>query len=161
MKHVHELPVLNTPKTHIDPVCGMKVGEESAAGNSEYRGRTYFFCALGCKRKFDADPQQFLEPRKPVAAVSHDVEYTCPMHPEIRQMGPGNCPKCGMALEPSGVAVEAENPEFAFMWRRFWISAVLTLPLLAMMTREFFVKHPMDANWVGILQFGMATPVVL
>ena len=99
----------------IDPVCGMSVNPESAAGSFEFEGKLYFFCSRHCREKFRADPQRFLSPAQPVtigiqrhptpAPASKDArEYTCPMHPEVRQIGPGSCPKCGMALEPVSAA---------------------------------------------------------
>src|SRR5438270_9264100 len=103
--------------TVIDPVCGMKVDPAKAAGRSELQNKSYFFCCLGCKTKFDADPARYLSGPKPglvqlsmtapvTACTAHkptpqaSIEYTCPMDPEVRQLGPGSCPKCGMALEP-------------------------------------------------------------
>ena len=105
-----------------------------AAGSFEYRGQTYYFCGKGCLAKFQADPLKYLAPKPAVPAATarpKDVEYTCPMHPEVVQMGPGTCPICGMALEPKEIqAGDTENPELADMQRRFWVSVVLSLPLV-------------------------------
>jgi P-type Cu+ transporter len=125
--------------TFIDPVCGMTVDPERAAGNSEYKGQTYYFCGKGCLTRFEADPTAFLRQR-PAAEDHHDpevqagVEYTCPMHPEIVQIGPGSCPICGMALEPKAISLDTpeDNSELDDMQRRFWISAALTLPIVAL-----------------------------
>src|SRR5712691_13353044 len=125
--------------THRDPVCGMTVNPAKAAGSSEHRGRTYYFCGAGCLAKFTAEPDRYLRPPdvQPLVVVvplppkqrTQQVEYTCPMHPEVRQMGPGACPKCGMALEPEMVSIEDEdNPELADMSRRFRASLGLALP---------------------------------
>ena len=151
-------------KTQVDPVCSMKVQASKVAGRSEFQGKTYYFCGLGCKKKFDGAPEQFLtKSERPARTDSDKVEYTCPMHPEVRQMGPGTCPKCGMALEPRGVSREAENPELADMNRRFWIAAVLTMPLLLMMLVALFWPdghHLMESRRAGWVQFALATPVV-
>ena len=148
---------------HIDPVCGMTVLPETAAGSFEYNDKKYYFCSIGCLNKFKADPQAFLDP-KPKNDQPKNAEYTCPMHPEIRQIGPGSCPKCGMALEPVEITLEdAEDPELADMSRRFWISAVLTLPIFILAMGEMFpgfhsIVSPRVSIWI---QFILATPVVL
>src|SRR4051794_25877963 len=112
-----------TEKTYRDPVCGMSVTKEKAAGTYEYKGEHYYFCALSCLKKFQADPEKYLNP-KPAAAADGAGKYTCPMHPEVIQDGPGTCPKCGMALEPLEVTHEEQaNPELADMRRRLWWSA--------------------------------------
>jgi Cu+-exporting ATPase len=143
-----------------DPVCGMRVDPATAKHRAEHAGAAYFFCGAGCKAKFAADPGKYLAPKTeppPAAAVS-DAIYTCPMHPEVRQKGPGSCPICGMALEPAVVSRDAaENPELRDMTRRFWIGAVLALPLVALdMGLERFVP-PLLSVW---LQAALATPVV-
>ena len=157
-------PELEETSSRIDPVCGMEVTPSKAAGTSDYRGQTYYFCGLGCKRKFDAEPQRYADKKKEAPpAGAENVEYTCPMHPEVRQMGPGICPKCGMALEPSGVAVSDANPELEEMSRRFWISAALTAPLLLMMLVHVlgYGGAMMETRAAGWVQFALATPVVL
>ncbi len=149
--------------THIDPVCGMTVDPNSAAGTHTYNGKEHYFCSKGCVEKFKADPEKYLSPREPKDQPL-DVEYTCPMHPEIVQIGPGTCPKCGMALEPVEVSLEdVEDPELIDMRRRFWISAVLTLPVFILAMAEMLpgfaaIVSPNVSIWV---QFLLATPVVL
>lgn len=146
-----------------DPVCGMRVSPETAAGKNEHNGETYYFCATGCLEKFKADPEKFLNPQ-PAEDLPQDVEYTCPMHPEIVQIGPGSCPICGMALEPKEITLDDKpDPELIDMRRRFWISAVLTLPVFVLAMGEMFVQHggafPTGrvSAWI---QFVLATPVV-
>lgn len=135
-----------------DPVCGMKVSPDKAAATAEHDGTTFYFCGKGCHAKFIADPDKYLRPAPaaPPAAGSELVEYTCPMDPEIRQMGPGTCPKCGMALEPAGVVLNEDTSELDGMTRRLCVAAALSLPLLFMM----FTK-PMP-----IVELGLATAVV-
>jgi Cu+-exporting ATPase len=140
-------------RTVKDPVCQMDVNPQTAKGKYEYQGRTYYFCCQRCVEKFAAEPGKYLAGlagQRP-APLRYDT-YTCPMHPEVRQMGPGACPKCGMALEPETVTgEEEENPELVDMTRRFWVSAALTAPLVA-------VSMSMRWPW---LQFALATPVVV
>ncbi|HEX8999179.1 MAG TPA: heavy metal translocating P-type ATPase [Blastocatellia bacterium] len=97
--------------THIDPVCGMSVNPATAAGKHNHNGKTYYFCSAHCLHKFSADPEAVLHP-VPKPPASTDIEYTCPMDPEVRQMGPGACPKCGMALEPATLAMPATKTEY-------------------------------------------------
>src|SRR5262245_25000432 len=123
-------------ETVRDPVCGMTIDPARAAGQFNYRGTTYYFCNPVCRERFQADPERYLtSAHAAVATMPGDIEreYTCPMHPEIRQRGPGACPKCGMALEPVDATEDVENPELADMSHRFWWSAVLTAPILAFM----------------------------
>ena len=136
----------------IDPVCGMTVNPATAAAVAEHDGVSYYFCGKGCHAKFVADPEKYLSPSKPTPAPAGaaQMEYTCPMDPEVRQMGPGTCPKCGMALEPVGVALEEDTSELSAMTTRLWIAAVLTLPLLMMM-----FTRPMP-----LLELLLATAVV-
>ncbi|MGZ7039886.1 MAG: HAD-IC family P-type ATPase, partial [Thermoanaerobaculia bacterium] len=156
-------------KPHIDPVCGMTVDPERAAGTSIYQGETIYFCNKGCKAKFDADPTKYIakpepkpEPKPPAAS---DVIYTCPMHPEVRQIGPGVCPKCGMALEPEGAVAEEDDSELRNMNRRFWVSVVLALPLvvIAMGSHLPGVRDSLGriAPYQPWIELGLATPVVL
>jgi P-type Cu+ transporter len=148
-----------------DPVCGMTVDPHTAAHRHVHRGRTYYFCSAGCRAKFAADPAKYLAGD---AASSEPVPegaiYTCPMHPQIRQVGPGTCPICGMALEPElATADTGPNPELADMTRRFWIGLVLALPVVVLeMGAHFFGAHRwVDQTLSNWLQFALATPVVL
>ncbi len=194
-----------------DPVCGMKVDPRRAAGEQEFEGETYYFCGRSCVQRFAADPRSFLEPAvkeaepagegEAAAGAAAGVEYICPMDPEVRQMGPGSCPKCGMALEPEtatlpprrteytcpmhpevvrpepgacpicGMALEPRevtaaevNPELATMTRRFWVSAALALPLLALMISGMFrsmpLQHLMGARSWAWVEMALATAVV-
>src|SRR5436853_5393805 len=115
----------------IDPVCGMSVDPATAAATYRHGGRDYYFCCQHCLQKFKADPAAFIgdKPRQQPKAMP-GVDYTCPMHPEVVQKGPGACPKCGMALEPmQPTAEEAPDPELIDMQRRFWVGAALALPV--------------------------------
>jgi len=148
-----------------DPVCGMTVDPHTAKHRAEHAGRTYYFCAAGCRTKFVADPEKYLSPaERAVEDVPEGAIYTCPMHPEIRQVGPGACPICGMALEPDLVTAEAQpNPELADMSRRLGIGLALTIPvfILEMGSHLFGLHHVIGAtasNWVQLI---LATPVVL
>ncbi len=150
----------------IDPVCGMSVMADTAAGKYDFKGETFYFCSSGCLNKFKQNPDGFLDKGKQEKAVaeSEGVEYTCPMHPEIVQIGPGSCPKCGMALEPMVMTLDdGPDPEYIDMKRRFWISAVLTIPVFALAMAEMLpnfheIVSPTTSIWI---QFILATPVVL
>jgi Cu+-exporting ATPase len=154
--------------SEIDPVCGMKVRPEKAAAFIEHAGRTWYFCGQGCFRKFEANPSQYdgSQKPKPVAPPVVGATYTCPMHPEIVRSGPGDCPKCGMALEPMmATADEVPNLELISMTRRFWIGLALTLPLLAIMLAEMFPSYSLEIlmtspalGWIELL---LSAPVVL
>ena len=176
MKHEGHpsFPILQSPPipepTAKDPVCGMDVIPSRAAGTYDYEGKTYYFCALSCLKKFQQAPETYLQakqrPSSIPTAVVHDVEHTCPMHPEIRQMGPGSCPKCGMALEPSVTTLDTdENPELKDMSRRFWASLVLTVPVFLLAMSEMIpgqpVQHAIPGRLLAWTQFALATPVVL
>src|ERR1051326_5383080 len=131
--HVHGHGALAENEHAVeDPVCGMKVDPHTAKHRHQYEGHTYYFCSGGCLAKFVADPKRYLEKSStPLANVPEGTIYTCPMHPQIRQVGPGSCPICGMALEPVVATAEAgPNPELVDMTRRFWIGLVLSLPVL-------------------------------
>ena len=148
-----------------DPVCGMDVDPNTARHKVEHAGRPYYFCSAGCKDKFVADPGRYL---KGAAAKTADVPpgtiYTCPMHPEIRQVGPGSCPICGMALEPEIVSAESgPNPELIDFTRRFWIGLVLTVPVFILEMGGHLVGshgwiNQSLSNWAQLV---LATPVVL
>lgn len=146
-----------------DPVCGMTVSPATAAGQYVYQDKTYYFCATGCLDRFRLAPEKFLNPQKPEAQPA-DIEYTCPMHPEVLQIGPGTCPKCGMALEPKVISLDDKpDPEYLDMKRRFAVSAVLTLPVFGLAMAEMLPGfHSMISPQVSIwIQFLLATPVVL
>jgi len=154
-------------KTVTDPVCGMKVVPEEAKWKTEYAGRAWYFCGQSCLKKFEAEPQKYDGSQSAVpkpASAPAGGEYTCPMHPEIRQNGPGSCPICGMALEPVDVTSDAPNHELQDMTLRFWIGAALTLPLLAIMVSHLMPGRPLQRildHGPGWLEFALATPVVL
>ena len=148
-----------------DPVCGMTVDPHSAKHRHTHEGHPYYFCSGKCREKFIAESTKYLKPEtKPAAPVPAGTIYTCPMHPEIRQEGPGSCPICGMALEPEIVSADsAPNPELADMTRRFWIGLALALPVFALeMGGHLTGLHQwlgqQTSNWI---QFLLATPVVL
>ncbi len=147
----------------VDPVCGMTVDPASAKASAEHDGRTYYFCCNGCRTKFAADPEKYLKPREPAPAIEGAI-YTCPMHPEIRQEGPGTCPICGMALEPEVMTAEtAPNPELADMSRRFWIGLVFTLPVFVLEMGGHFLglDQWVTPAWSNYIQFALSTPVAL
>ena len=156
-------------KTARDPVCGMSVNPETSKHRFEHDGTTYHFCSNGCRTKFEADPAKYLDKAEAAAEakqapVPAGTIYTCPMHPEIRQVGPGTCPICGMALEPDVVSLDdAPNPELADMARRFWIGAALSVPPVVLEMGGHLVGghgliDPTLSNWIQLV---FATPVVL
>ena len=159
------------PSLSIDPVCGMQVDPSKSNISYEYNSANYYFCCEGCKRKFEANPAQYLhkegKPFSPQAMPSREsaaATYTCPMHPEIRQKGPGSCPKCGMALEPEEVsALEEPDPEYDNMRRRFWVSLALVIPLLIIAMGHMLFAQSIHIS-IGVLnyaQFILSTPIVL
>jgi Cu+-exporting ATPase len=159
-QHHHAAP---TEGGVLDPVCGMTVDPHTAKHQASHHGHPYYFCSAGCKTKFVADPAKYLGEREPEPVVE-GATYTCPMHPEIRQQGPGACPICGMALEPEiATADSGPNPELADMTRRFWIALGLTLPVFALeMGAHLFGAHGwVDPKLSSYIQFAFATPVVL
>ena len=166
-----------------DPVCGMTVDSTKAAAHFEHRGETYFFCAKGCAQKFSANPERYLNPSPTAAPASSatsltaiqpaapspvpapaqkQIRYTCPMHPEIIRLGPGTCPKCGMALEPMDIAAqETPDAEYISMRNRFFFSALLTVPVLVLGMFGEKLGLPLSGalrNWIELL---LSTPVVL
>ena len=147
-----------------DPVCGMRVDPATAKHKSHHGGHDFWFCSAGCKTKFDADPEKYLSPQKadtPPPAPPGTI-YTCPMHPEVRQAGPGSCPICGMALEPETVTAESgPNPELADMTRRFWIGLLLTIPVFALEMGGHLGLIAVAPRLSAWIQFAFATPVVL
>jgi Cu+-exporting ATPase len=165
--HHHRDHTSHAPTDHIvkDPVCGMTVDPHTAKHRHQHDGHPYYFCSAKCREKFIAEPAKYLEPGlKPAVPVPAGTIYTCPMHPEIRQEGPGSCPICGMALEPETVTADSTpNPELADMTRRFWIGLALTLPVFALeMGGHLTGLHQwlgqQKSNWI---QLALATPVVL
>ncbi len=194
-----------TKVTEKDPVCDMDVDPTSAADSREYQGKKYFFCSSFCGETFAKDPERFLQGKSKAPSVAEakglhfcpmdpevekqgpgtcpkcgmalqptepsgpqtKVEYTCPMHPQIVRDHPGNCPICGMALEPRTVSLEAEaDPELVGMKRRFWVSALLSLPLFLLSMGDMIpILGSLRANipapaW-NYLQLALASPVVL
>ena len=153
----------NAESGAVDPVCGMKVDPHTAKHRADYHGRVYFFCSAGCRTKFVGDPQKYLGKRAPVP-VAEGTIFTCPMHPEIRQIGPGSCPICGMALEPDIASADAgPNPELIDMTRRFWTGLALTIPVFTLeMGAHIFGAHNwLDPKLSNYVQCAFATPVVL
>src|SRR5918999_1419928 len=156
MKHEHS----EHSATTVDPVCGMKVDPHTAKHQATHQGHTYYFCSAGCREKFVARPEQYLGKREKAEEVPAGTIYTCPMHPEVRQVGPGSCPICGMALEPEMVTADSgPNPELADMTRRFWIGLVLTIPVFVLEMGghltglDHFVPRS-TSNWI---QMALAT----
>lgn len=148
----------------IDPICGMTVVIDGAKYVADYHGQTYYFCGAGCKTKFLANPEKYLAAEKVEEPVIAGAIYTCPMHPQIQQVGPGTCPICGMALEPMTVTAESgPNHELVDMTRRFWIGLALAIPVLILemgghITGLTMALGQQVSNWI---QLALATPVVL
>jgi Cu+-exporting ATPase len=166
---------LAEPAVFKDPVCGMSV-KESSPHRAELDGQTFYFCCAGCRTKFLADPQRYLQSAADTHAHCHHERahaasaaasdpkaiHTCPMHPEIRQEGPGSCPLCGMALEPVTITLEEQaNPELVDMIRRFWVSLFFTVPLLVISMGHMI---PALASWLDFpgrvwAELALALPV--
>jgi Cu+-exporting ATPase len=166
MSSHHHVTAPDAGVRETDPVCGMTV-DRSTEHTAVHDGRTYYFCSAGCRARFTEHPDQFLEqhPQEPAPAAAEGVEYTCPMHPEIRRPGPGACPICGMALEPVTVTADiGRSPELIDMTRRFWVGLVLAVPVLLLeMAGDLFggldsLLSPTVRSWVELV---LATPVVL
>ena len=145
-----------------DPVCGMDVNPATAQYQTDYKKQTYYFCAENCLKKFEVEPEQYLQPQEAKPVIVGAI-YICPMHPEIRQEGPGTCPICGMALEPeTATGEEGENPELADFRKRFWIGLLLTLPVFVLeMGAHVFDLHLVSSQVSNWLQLVFGTPVVL
>lgn len=148
----------------LDPVCGMTVDPAASKHRFDHHGHTFHFCSAGCRTKFAADPAKYLDRTEPPPEMPAGTIYTCPMHPEIRQVGPGSCPICGMALEPDVVSLDdAPNPELADMTRRLWIGALLAAPIVVLEMGGHLVGghgliDPRLSNWIQLV---LSTPVVL
>ena len=159
--HCHEHHDTQAADELKDPVCGMSVSE-SSEHHHRHDGRDFYFCSARCRSRFAENPASFLEKSGSETAPEHsNAWYTCPMHPEVRQRGPGTCPKCGMALEPEAPSLdEEENPELVDFRRRFWWSLPFTATVfvLAMFGHgRGWMPGPLQ-NWVELV---LASPVVL
>ena len=162
-------PAATVVEIFTDPVCKMIVSPETAAAKAEHNGTTYYFCMTGCRDKFIADPEKYLNASTADhsamdTADAADREYTCPMDPEVVQIGPGTCPKCGMALEPKEISLDDDpDPEYIDMKRRFLIAAILTLPVLVLAMGEMFsfFHRLVSPRSSMLIQFVLSTPVVL
>jgi len=149
-----------------DVVCGMEISDDSAY-RYQHAGKMFYFCSQHCLDEFKKNPEQYLNKEAPAHKDTNDrsIIYTCPMHPEVKQDHPGNCPKCGMALEAVSFGVDESNEELANMTRRFWISITLALPVfvLAMIAdlMPFFLPDWLSMHVVQWIEFVLATPVVL
>lgn len=160
-------PATPSGKTERDPVCNMMVDPLRTPHRCVHAGQTIYFCAAKCREKFEADPKRYLEPALAAPEPARkDIIYTCPMDPEVRQTGPGSCPKCGMALEPEDplAASDGDDAELSAMWRRFVVAGALTLPILvlAMGSAEmgWVVLHSLDMRTSQWLQFVLCLPVI-
>ena len=163
----------NPQETYTDPVCKMLVTAETAAAKYEYKGETFYFCMPGCRDKFEATPERYLsapeaeattDAQSKIQNLKSEIEFTCPMHPEIIQIGPGSCPICGMALEPKEITLDDQpDSEYIDMNRRFAVCTILTLPVLVLAMGEMSDSfHYVISRQVSIwIQFILATPVVL
>ncbi|MBZ5646774.1 MAG: heavy metal translocating P-type ATPase [Acidobacteriia bacterium] len=176
-------------KKELDPVCGMMVDPATARAKVDHAGKTFYFCCPGCAGKFQADPQKYLNkvagtsplvgislgmpkpaatdaipsPTAQIAPAKPGTVWVCPMDPEVRESKPGPCPICGMALEPETITAEAQDdPELKSMTRRFWVGAVLLIPLLVLsMGLMYFAPHAVPPQLMPWLQFALASPIVL
>jgi P-type Cu+ transporter len=149
--------------TAIDPVCGMKVDPATARHRFSYQGQDYFFCSARCRERSEAEPEKFLQPKQPEPEAPAGTIYTCPMHPEVRQTGPGSCPICGMALEPEQISLDDKpDPELIDMTRRFWIALALTAPVFVIeMGSHLGLAQLVPPEWSNWISLVLSTPVVL
>ena len=151
----------------LDPVCGMNVDPAKAAGEFDHKGTKFYFCSKHCLTKFKAEPAKYVAAKQEAAAAKTapaGTKYTCPMHPEVVQDRPGSCPKCGMALVPVAGAGEEDNAELRDMTRRFWVGAVLSVPLVFLAMGPYFgFAEPfgLAPRTRAYLEFVLGTPVVL
>ena len=170
-KYTDEYHHSNEEKLFIDPVCGMRTEDENAYKYHEHDGEAFYFCSDKCLTKFKADPDTYKDGYKdrsqPPTAEESAAIYSCPMHPEVEQLGPGSCPKCGMALESLAIPLEDEDTsEYDDMWRRFIFSAILSIPLVIIAMREMLpggqiiesLALPKTLGWIELV---LATPVVI
>lgn len=150
-----------------DPVCGMTVKRSEAEYMHMHEGSPRFFCSQSCEHKFIVNPEKYLSPNETEDDVPEGTEYTCPMHPEVIQIGSGTCPKCGMALEPVGVPPvdSGPNPGLLHFKRKFWIGAILTVPLLILSMGPFvglgFVRDMIGERLSLWIELILGTPVIL
>jgi P-type Cu+ transporter len=172
--HLSGLPIVPSAPREKDPVCGMIVDPRKTAARVEHGGKSFHFCSARCAERFRGEPEKFLEaegaagmessaPQKMIASPGpRNARYTCPMHPEIVQIGPGTCPICGMALERmDAVAEEQPDEEYESMRRRFWVSAALSLPLLILSMSGDLLGLPWPGNTVNAVELLLSTPVVV
>ena len=159
-----EIAALQGDGSIKDPVCGMDVDPARTQHHAEHAGLSYHFCSAGCRAKFVAAPERYLAPKQLAEHAPEGTIYTCPMHPEIRKVGPGFCPICGMALEPVTAKLdEGPSAELAGMTRRFWVGLALAAPVFLLEMSGHLLSHQLIlsravSNWI---QFALATPVVL
>jgi Cu+-exporting ATPase len=158
----------SSPGFALDPVCGMPLDISAVRYKHSHAGRPWYFCSQHCLDKFAAEPERYAKAAgkpAPLPVATPGAIYTCPMHPEIRQPGPGNCPKCGMALEPVAPSADDQpNPDLLDMTRRFWIGLALTIPVFGLAMGEHLpglhaaLPNPRFSGWI---QFILSVPVVL
>src|SRR5262245_48512049 len=176
MEHKHSddssrrslLPLVAPAPAAVDPVCGMTVDPATARASTVHEGTHYFFCCPHCLERFQADPGRYLHQQERPASLpvqpggSPGMEYFCPMDPEIVQDHPGNCPKCGMALEPRiPTTEEGPSPELVEMTRRFWISLAVGLPLFVLEMGHMLAGwHPLSSSVAKLVQLALASVVV-
>ena len=164
-EHKHDQGKHHSEHAVKDPVCGMSVDPHTAEYRSQHAGKTWYFCSSRCQSKFEEAPEKHLDKAQvPAEPVAPGTMYTCPMHPEIRQLGFGDCPICGMGLEPEQVSLDdGPSAELTDMTRRFWVGLVLALPVFLLEMGGHFtgldqIVSPQVSNW---LQLVLATPVVV